>query len=215
MKNIKKIIIALGIASVFGTALASDVYIDQAGSSTTVDITQTGDNNRVGSSGTPSTITGDNTDIDIVQQGSGNEADIATSLGTSGTTINYNATGSTNILNVEIDGASDTTLTTTISGDSNEVTLCGTLSQTAGAQQSASCSTGIQANTTTSTIAITGDSNKVAIGADAASAINSITIGANVTSNSNIVNVEQTGTDVPIVTLNIDGGSNAVNIIQN
>jgi|TARA_R110002153_G_scaffold35018_1_gene104311 hypothetical protein len=213
-KKINMVAIAIAMVIPIG-GFASDVYIDQAGSNTTIDITQTGDGNTVGNSTTASTITGDGSDIDIVQTGASNTADIATSVGTSGTIINYAAAGGSNVLNVEIDGASDTTLTTTIAGDSNEVTVCGTLGTLASDLASATCTAGIQANTTTSNIAITGDTNKVAIGAGAATAVNNITIGANVVSNLNVVNVVQTGLNTPAVTLNIDGTSNAVNVTQN
>ena len=216
MSKLNAIVLIL-LTTLFGAATvwASDVYIDQAGSTTTIDITQTGDGNTVGSSGTASTITGDTTDVDITQTGSGNAADIKMSVGTSGSTVNYTATGGSNILNVEIDGAADTKLTTTIAGDSNEITLCGTLGTNASlAGVSATCATGVQANTTTNNIAITGDGNKVAMGADAASAVNNITIGGNVTSNDNVINLLQTGSDVPNVTLNVDGSTNAINITQ-
>jgi hypothetical protein len=209
--------IAILILSSFwaaGTGYASDVYITQAGSNTTIDITQTGSGNTVGTSSTASTFNGAS-DIDISQIGSGNTANVSTSVGTSGTILNYSATGGTNVLDVQIDGATDTTLTTAITGDSNEVTLCGTLSTNAGTATSAACSTGVQVNTTTTNVAITGDSNKVAVGADAASAVNNITIGGNHSSSSNIVNLQQSGSDIPAATLSIDGSSNEVNIIQN
>ena len=215
LKNINVIVLAL-LASLLGitVAWASDVYIDQAGSTTTIDITQTGDGNRVGSAGTASTITGDTTDVDITQTGSGNAADIKMSVGTSGSIVDYTAAGGSNILNVEIDGAADTKLTTTIAGDNNEVTLCGTIGTVAAASQTATCATGVQANTTTSNIAITGDRNQIAIGADAASAVNNITVGGNVTSDDNVINLSQTGLNSPNVTLNVDGTSNAINITQ-
>ena len=56
----------LGIAVLTAFALpafASDVYIDQAGSGSTIDITQTGDGNKVGNSTTATTLTGDSQDI--------------------------------------------------------------------------------------------------------------------------------------------------------
>jgi hypothetical protein len=215
MKN--RNIIRIGVVSflMMSTGVfASDVYIDQAGSTTTIDITQTGADNTVGSSGTPTTIVGDNTDVDITQTGTFNTADIKMSVGTSDSTVNYTAAGGSNILNVEIDGAADTKLTTTIAGDSNEVTLCGTIGTVAAASQTATCATGVQANTTTSNIAITGDRNQIAIGADAASAVNNITVGGNVTSSDNVINLSQTGLDVPNVTLNVDGSTNAINITQ-
>ena len=193
---------------------ASDVYIDQAGSSTTIDITQTGTGNSVGSSGTVSTIVGDTTDVDITQTGAGNTADITMSTGTSITTLDYKATGGTNVLNVDIDGASGTTATITKTGDSNEVTVCGTIGTSAALGVSASCASGVQANDTATTIAITGDSNQVAVGLDAANAVNDITIGGTTASSNNVVNLSQSSTDTPNVQLNVDGDSNAINITQ-
>ena len=214
--RINKISLAL-LVSLLGTtaAWASDVYIDQAGSTTTIDITQTGSGNTVGSSGTASTIIGSNTDIDVTQTGASNTADIETATGASDTKIDYTATGGSNILDVDISTATDTTVTAVITGDSNEVTVCGTLATDASSVGSATCSTEVSANTTTTNLAITGDGNKIATGLDAASAVNNITLGANTVSDYNVVNLKQSGTDVPVVTLNVDGSSNAVNITQN
>jgi hypothetical protein len=208
-------ILTVGALLVGSNVVASDVYIDQAGSSSFIDITQTGDGNRVGSLGTPSTITGDSTDVDIVQTGDGNTADIAMSTGTSGTILNYTATGGANVLTAEIDGASGTTATITKTGDTNEVTICGTIGTLASVGSSASCATGVQADDTTNNIAITGSNNKIALGLDAADAVNKITVGGNVTSSNNVINLSQTGLDIPVVTLNVDGDLNAINIIQN
>ena len=216
MSKLNRMVLPFLVGLLWTTAtLASDVYIDQAGSTTTIDITQTGSGNTVGSSGTASTIIGDNSNIDLVQTGSNNTADIETAVGASGTTIDYTATGGTNILDVDISAATDTTLTTTVTGDSNEVTLCGSLATNATAVSSASCATELSANSTTTNLAITGDSNKVAVGEDSASAVNNITLGANTVSDLNVVNLSQTGSGVPVVTLNVDGDSNAVNITQN
>lgn len=215
-RNIIAIVLILLTLLLGATALqASDVYIDQAGSTTTIDIVQTGSDNTVGSSTTASTIIGSNTDVDITQTGASNTADIETATGASDTKIDYTATGGSNILDVDISTATDTTITATITGDSNEVTVCGTLATDAAAAASATCATEVSANTTTTNVAITGDSNKIAAGLDAASAVNNITLGANTPSDYNVINLKQTGTDVPVVTLNVDGSSNAVNITQN
>ena len=214
--RINKISLAL-LVSLLGTtaAWASDVYIDQAGSTTTIDITQTGSGNTVGSSGTASTIIGSNTDIDVTQTGASNTADIETATGASDTKIDYTATGGSNILDVDISTATDTTVTAVITGDSNELTVCGTLATDASSVASATCATEVSANTTTTNVAVTGDSNKIAAGLDSAGAVNNITLGANTVSDYNIVNLKQSGTDTPVVTLNVDGSSNAVNITQN
>ena len=215
-KNINKISLALLVSLLGATSVwASDVYIDQAGSTTTIDITQTGSGNTVGNSTTASTIIGSNTDIDVTQTGDSNTADIETATGASDTKIDYTATGGSNILDVDISTATDTTVTAVITGDSNELTVCGTLATDASSVASATCATEVSANTTTTNVAVTGDGNKIAAGLDSASAVNNITIGANTVSDYNVVNLKQTGTDVPVVTLNVDGSSNAVNITQN
>jgi hypothetical protein len=214
--RINKISLALLVSLLWTTAAwASDVYIDQAGSTTTIDITQTGSGNTVGSSGTASTIIGSNTDIDVTQTGASNTADIETATGASDTKIDYTATGGSNILDVDISTATDTTVTAVITGDSNELTVCGTLATDASSVASATCATEVSANTTTTNVAVTGDSNKIAAGLDSAGAVNNITLGANTVSDYNVVNLKQTGTDTPVVTLNVDGSSNAVNITQN
>ena len=214
--RINKISLALLVSLLGATAAwASDVYIDQAGSTTTIDITQTGSGNTVGSSGTASTIIGSNTDIDVTQTGASNTADIETATGASDTKIDYTATGGSNILDVDISTATDTTVTAVITGDSNELTVCGTLATDASSVASATCATEVSANTTTTNVAITGDSNKIAAGLGSAGAVNNITLGANTVSDYNIVNLKQSGTDTPVVTLNVDGSSNAVNITQN
>jgi hypothetical protein len=206
--RINKISLALLVSLLGATAAwASDVYIDQAGSTTTIDITQTGAGNTVGNSTTASTIIGDGTDIDVTQTGANNTADIETSTGASGTKIDYTATGGSNILDVDI--------AATMTGDSNELTVCGSLATNASGVASASCATEISANTTTTNVAVTGDSNKIAAGLDAAGAVNNITVGANAVSDFNVINLSQGGTDTPVVTLNVDGDSNAVNITQN
>ena len=109
-KNINKISLALLVSLLGATSVwASDVYIDQAGSTTTIDITQTGSGNTVGNSTTASTIIGSNTDIDVTQTGDSNAADIETATGASDTKIDYTATGGSNILDVDISTATDTT----------------------------------------------------------------------------------------------------------
>ena len=62
MSNIKRNLMVMTILTtsiLANVSFASDVYIDQAGSTTTVDITQSGSGNRIGSSGTPTTLYGD------------------------------------------------------------------------------------------------------------------------------------------------------------
>lgn len=202
------------------SVLASDVYIDQAGSSSTIDITQTGDGNKVGSAGERTTINGSGTDLDITQTGSGNTIDIETATGASGSDIEMVQTGGSNVANIDVGAASDLVLNIDITGDSNETTLCGTATTAASSLASASCATEMSQDDLGVDIDINGDSNKVAVNRSGITGTSSVTevkvnIGSGVNSNSNVVNITQSSTtESGIVDLAIDGSSNAVNILQ-
>lgn len=227
-KIISTIYVGLFLANV---AYASEVYINQAGSSSNIDITQTGSGNIVnGDDGTTTQaqITGSSQNIDISQIGDNNEAEININGGT--TTLDYAATGSQNLFDVSIDGGTGGTHIIDITGDVNDVTVCGTAdgagtmttlqaSSTTGSTVSGvGCSAGISANDITNTITIDGDYNIVntAQGAGVANTVNTITIGDGVTSSdNNEVNLVQDNMEANTVTLTIEGSSNAVNILQN
>lgn len=221
MSHTNIIVAALLGAMIAGAASASEVYIEQAGSTTTIDITQTGDGNRVGSSGTPATINGSTTNVDITQSGSTNEIDISTGSAASSSDINIVQDGTSNVNTTEIGNADSTILNINVTGDSNETTLCGTLTTLAGSATSASCATAMGQNDLDVAIDINGDLNKVAVARSGIAGVNGTTdvtvnIGGNVSgSNSNIVNIQQSSTtESGIVNLSIDGSSNAVNIVQ-
>lgn len=195
-------------------ALANDVYIEQAGGGSTFNITQTGGSgNRVGTSGTPSTFSGNTQAIDIIQQGgSNNTADLTVDGGS--TTIDYTATGNTNSLLVEIDGGTGNTFTITKAGDSNRVTVCGANDVGSAANNAVACSSGVTVNDTVNTIAITGDSNSVNLALASPDATNTINIGQTTASDGNVVNITQTGVGLKTNTLTIDGDTNTVNVTQ-
>jgi hypothetical protein len=202
-------------------AIANDVYIEQAGDSSTFNITQSGTGgNRVGSSGTPSTFSGNNQTIDIVQAGQSNEADLTVSGGS--TIINYSTTGDLNQLKVEIDGGTGNTFNIAKTGDSNRVTVCGTNNVgTAGQTGStASCTGGVAVNDTTNTVNVNGDSNKVNLALASADASNTINIGHNsqgvsgTSSSGNIVNVTQSSSGIPTTNITVNGDTNTINVKQ-
>jgi hypothetical protein len=196
-----------------GSALASEVYIEQAGSSSTFNITQSNGNNRVGSANTPSEFSGSSILVDIVQDGTGNEADLSVLTATD-TTINYTATGGSNILEVDI-ANSGNSLTVVKTGDGNRVTMCGTndgAGAVAGA--TASCSTAVGVVDTTNVINITGDSNSVNLALASANASNTVNIGQNTISDNNVVNITQSGAGVHTTAITVDGNTNLVNVTQ-
>jgi hypothetical protein len=203
------------IAAIFAGsgAYASDVYVDQAGDTGTFNITQSSGDNRVGSKGTPSQFSGNSILVDIIQNGTLNEADIQ-AISATDTIINYDAQGSSNILEIEI-GNSGNELNVVKNGDGNRLTMCGTndgAGAVAGA--TASCSTAVGVVDTTNSINITGDSNTLNLALASANAVNNIDIGQITPSNNNVVNITQSGADIHNVGLVINGDTNLVNITQ-
>lgn len=196
-------------------ALANEVYIEQAGDTSTFNITQSGTGgNKVGSSGTPSTFTGNSQIIDIVQAGQGNQADLTVNGGQ--TTINYSATGDLNELKIDIDGGTGNNINIAKIGDNNRVTVCGTNNVGTSGQTGATagCTAGVAVNDTTNTVNITGDSNKVNLALASADASNTVNIGQTTPSNSNIVNITQSSSGIPTTNVTVNGATNTININQ-
>lgn len=221
MSKIRQLFVSAMLgAMVVGTAQASEVYIEQAGSSSTIDITQTGNSNRVGSVSEATTINGSTTDIDITQNGGSNEIDIETGAAAASSDIAIVQDGSSNIADIDIGSADSTILNIDIDGDSNETTLCGTLTTAAGAATSAVCNATMGQNDLGVDIDIVGDSNKVAVARSGIAGTANTTevtvnIGSTTPSDSNVVNIVQESiTQSGIVNLQMDGSSNVVNITQ-
>jgi hypothetical protein len=178
-------------------AQANEVYVEQVGSGSTINITQDGTDNRIGDVGTPAYI------------GSGTN------------TVTIDQIGSTNVLDMVVNGAGTDVIVTT-TGDNNIQTInCGTT-------QSAGCSgsyikqdvTGDSNTVTqdlgsganhTSEITVTGDSNAVTH-TSTATGITSANI--TVSGNTNTVAVTQSGTLNKSVTVTSTGDSNNINITQ-
>jgi hypothetical protein len=190
-------------------AVASDVYVDQAGDTGTFNITQSNGSNRVGTISTPSVFSGNNITVDIIQNGTLNTADINATSATD-TVVNYNAQGDSNSLEIEI-ANSGNVLNVVKNGDSNRVTMCGTNS---GGGASATCATAVGVVDTLNNINITGDTNTVNLALASANAVNNIDIGQTTPSSGNIVNITQSGAGVHNVGLVVNGDTNLVNITQ-
>ena len=206
-RKLLAILLASGMVST--GAFASDVYVEQAGDTGTFNITQSNGTNRVGTSSTPSVFSGNNITVDIIQNGTLNTADIQ-ALTATDTIINYNAQGDSNSLEIEI-GNSGNELNVVKNGDSNRVTMCGTMS---GTGVSATCATAVGVVDTLNNINITGSSNTVNLALASANAVNNIDIGQTTPSSDNIVNLIQSGNGVHNVGLVINGDTNLVNITQ-
>ena len=197
-----------------GSALASEVYIEQAGSNSTFNITQSNGSNRVGSVGTPSEFDGSSILVNIIQDGTGNAADLSV-LSTTGTDINYTATGSDNILEVNINNSGND-LTVVKEGDDNRVTMCGSngADGTRSGSANTSCSGAVSVVDTTNVINIDGSRNSVNLALASANAENTVNIGQTTPSNDNIVNITQDGAGKHITAITINGDTNLVNVTQ-
>jgi hypothetical protein len=207
---------ALIMAAIFagsGVTLASEVYIEQAGDTGTFNITQSNGDNRVGSVGTPSVFSGNAIAVDIVQDGTLNEADLSVITATD-TVIDYTATGGSNILEIDI-ANSGNSLTVVKTGDANRVTMCGANDGTgAVAGATAACTSAVGVVDTTNVINITGDSNSVNLALASANANNTVNIGQTTPSDDNVVNITQDGAGVHTTAITVDGNTNLVNVTQ-
>jgi hypothetical protein len=178
-------------------AYANEVYIEQVGSSSTINITQQGTDNRIGEMAAPAYI------------GSGSN------------TVTIDQIGSTNVLDMVVNGAGTDVIVTT-TGDNNVQTInCGT-TQSAGCsgsyikQQITGDSNTVTQDlgsgaTHTSEITVSGDSNTVT---HTSTATGTTSANITVSGNTNTVGVTQSGMLNKSVTVTSTGNSNNINITQ-
>ena len=203
----KKLLITTAVLMFASTAYASEVYIDQAGGALNVDILQENGNNRVNTEADPMDVNGNDIDIDIVQSGDGNEADLEFESGADNTTFNYSATGDLNVITAEVYGGLTNTFTTTIIGSDNILTYCQSYVN--------SVCNGIIVNDTTTTTNITGSDNIVNFALDSADATNTLNVGQTTASNFNEINLFQSSAaGFNTVNMTVDGDSNIINVDQ-
>ena len=182
-------------------ASANDVYIEQVGDGATVTITQDGSSNRIGDNGTPSIIKGDANIVTIDQ------------------------IGSSNTLDMVINGAAVTAIVTTNGSNNTQVINCGTAnSATCGSSYIKQQVDGdnntvtqnlVAAATQHSEILITGDYNTVThttSGSGAHSGI--ITVTGGVALSGNTISLTQGGTNAQQATITSTGNGNAITVNQ-
>jgi hypothetical protein len=176
---------------------ANEVYIEQVGSGSTINITQQGTDNRIGDAATPAYIGSDSNNVTIDQIGSTNILDMV--VNGAGTDVVVTTTGDTNVQTINCGtttsaGCSGSYIKQEVTGDSNTVTQ----------------NLGSGANHT-SEINVTGDSNTVTHNSTA-TGITSANI--TVSGNTNTVGVTQSGMLNKSVTVTSTGDSNNINITQ-
>jgi hypothetical protein len=178
-------------------AQANEVYVEQVGSSSTINITQQGTDNRIGDATTPAYIGSGSNNVTIDQIGSTNVLDMV--VNGAGTDVIVTTTGDNNAQTINCgtttsDGCSGSYIKQQVTGDSNTVTQ----------------NLGSGANHT-SEITITGDTNTVTH-TSTATGVTSANI--TVSGNTNTVAVTQSGMLNKSVTVTSTGNSNTVNITQ-
>jgi hypothetical protein len=210
MKKLK-LSAAIFSALFFGSwATASEVYIDQAGSGVTVNITQTGTGHLVGTavgSTSPSVINGNSITIDMLQDGSRNIASLQLTNVSDSTDVDYTAEGDDNAFNLGVNGGTGNKFAVVKDGDNNDVNICATV-------LSGNCGTGISVNDTDNTLNITGSRNTVNMALASANSENVINIGQTTISNDNTINLTQTNAAANFVNVSVDGDNNTLTIIQ-
>jgi hypothetical protein len=185
---------------------ASEVYINQAGSATNINILQENGNNRINTESAPMIVNGDDINIEIVQDGDGNVAEIYIQLSANDTNFEYRVEGDLNEILANISGGIENSFVAAIVGNDNVITLCKDFVNN-------TCN-GIEVNLTSTTLNLNGNNNEINFALDAAESINTFNIGQTTPSDFNIINLSQTTSVGHIVNVTIDGNSNTVDIVQ-
>ena len=183
------------------TAHANDVYIEQVGSGVTVTITQDGSSNRVGDEGTPSIIKGDANIVTIDQIGSSNTLDMIINGAAITATVTTNGSNNTQVINC---------------GTANSAT-CGSsfIKQQVDGDNNTVTQNLVAASTQHSEILITGDYNTVThttSGSGAHSGIITVTGGVALTGNT--ISLTQGGTNAQQATITSTGNGNSITVNQ-
>jgi hypothetical protein len=193
----RKLLTGMIALMLVGIATANEVYIEQVGSGSTVNILQEGSDNRIGTSLSPAYIGSGSNTVNIDQIGANNTLDMV--VNGQATNVTVSTTGSNNTQEIQCGttasaGCGGSVITQTIAGDNNTVRqLLG-----AGANH-------------TSTISVTGDTNTVTH-TSTATGVTSADI--TVTGSTNTVAVTQSGMLNHSVTVNSSGNLNNISITQ-
>ena len=180
---------------------ANDLYIEQVGDGATITITQDGSSNRIGDSGTPAIIKGDANIVTIDQIGSSNTLDMVINGAAVTATVTTNGSNNTQVINC---GTANTAscgssfIKQQVDGDNNTVTQ-----------------NLVAASTQHSEILITGDYNTVThttSGAGAHSGI--ITVTGGIALGGNTISLTQGGTNAQQATITSTGNGNAITVNQ-
>lgn len=203
----KKFLMLTAFMSVIASpSIASEVYIDQAGNSTNVNVLQQNGNNRINTEAAPMIVNGNDINVEIVQDGDGNVAEIYIQVSANDTNYEYRVEGDLNEVLSNISGGVDNNFVAAVIGNDNTITLCKDYIN--------STCNGIQVNLTDTTLNLTGNNNQINFALDGAEATNIFNVGQTTPSDFNVINLTQTTSVGHIVHVDIDGDTNTVDIVQ-
>lgn len=203
----KKFLMLTAFMSVIASpSLGSEVYIDQAGNSTNVNVLQQNGNNRINTDAAPMIVNGDDINVELVQDGDGNVAEIYIQVSANDTNYEYRVEGDLNEILSNINGGVDNNFVAAVIGNDNTITLCKDYIN--------STCNGIQVNLTDTTLNLTGNNNEINFALDGADATNIFNVGQTTPSDFNVINLTQTTSTGHIVHVDIDGDTNTVDIVQ-
>ena len=224
----KRLFLGIMMLMMMPFAHANDIYVTQSGATLDLDITQDGQDNKVGNSTTSSSVIGATSTIDIDQVGNTNvltfDVNGATFTGTFSTTGNSN-----NIdFNCDSDGTGSSCATATASiiwaGSSNDLDIdIGETADAASATVTITGQTGSDSNVVAATIdgtsailtlTVNGDTNNYLIDINNNGDVNGHTLIHTHTGSIADVDITQSGLYDNMITLTTSGDNHDIDIIQ-
>lgn len=196
MKKLKASALVMALLAV-SSVYANEVYVEQIGDSSTINITQQGSGNKVGDSVDPVFIGGGSNTVTIDQIGSSNVLAMVVNGAAASVTLNTVGSGNQQTINCGTTtsaGCSSSVITQTITGDDNVITQ----------------NLGNGANHT-SNITVTGSTNTITHTSTNSGAS---TVNVTATGDLNNIGVTQSGLTAKTVTINSTGNSNTIAINQ-
>jgi hypothetical protein len=199
MKRLILFIMSVMASSIaFAQSTTNSIYIDQVGNSSTINITQKGQNNRIGSEQNRVVIEGNNQTITSTQEGNGNLTQ-GSIVQADNIAYDVTVTGDNNTLTYDQGAAASvagSTKTLTVTGDSNQMTF--------------NQGTAASATNATQTIAVTGDTNTYTSTINADDVVNDMTV----TGDGNTIAMVQDGTAGKNIEMILTGSTNNVTVNQ-
>lgn len=176
----------------------NSIYIDQVGNSSTITVTQKGQNNRIGSEENRVVIEGNSQTITATQQGNGNLIQ-GSILQADNLDMEVTVAGDNNTLTYDMGDAASvagSTKSLTVTGDSNQMTFNqGTAASATGATQ---------------TISVTGDQNTYTSTINADDVVNTVSVAGD----GNTIAMTQDGTAGKNVEMILTGSTNNITVNQ-